>query len=134
MAISRPRTSTKFHAGGKPREELIEQATATVNIFELFSFQLKAEVWLHAGGKRFDGSYSLLGNSTERWREEITFPGYSESQVGNKGVIYVIRNTDYMPYRVFQRRSALGYGSAVLPSTSFFNHDPPGTRKRSPRS
>src|SRR5436190_24079139 len=57
---------------------LIEQAREKTNIFSLPSFRLKARVRLDNFGKPLDGTYSLLWNGPDQWREEIAFPGYSE--------------------------------------------------------
>jgi TonB family protein len=93
--------------------DLIEQAESKTNIFALPSFEMKASVRVDNvdnKGKSLDGSYLLLWDGPERWREEISLPGYSEIQVGGKGVIFLKRNTDFIPLRVAQLHSALGYG------------------------
>src|SRR5438552_915835 len=71
---------------------LIELASAKMNIFELPSFRMNANVRIDNFGKSLDGTYSLLWNGPEQWREEITFPGYSEVQVGSKGMLYLKRS------------------------------------------
>jgi TonB family protein len=60
-----------------------------------------------------DGNYRLLWNGPEQWREEITFPGYTELQVGGKGKVWVQRSTDFVPLRINQLHAALGFGSVV---------------------
>jgi TonB family protein len=70
-----------------------------------------------------DGSYLLLWNGPGQWKEEISFPGYSETQVGSKGVLFIKRNADVIPFRIFQLHSALGYGSEGIVG-SFFNQAP----------
>jgi len=79
----------------------IEQAVAKTNIFELPSFQMKANVQIEAKGKLVDGSYQLLWNGPDQWREEIHFPGYTELQVGGKGTVWVQRSTDFYPLRIY---------------------------------
>jgi hypothetical protein len=89
---------------------LIEAASSKSNIFELSSFRLAARVTIDNFGKLLDGTYSLLWNGPDQWREEISFPGYSQIQVGNKGMVYIKRNLDHIPYRVSQLHSTLGFG------------------------
>jgi outer membrane biosynthesis protein TonB len=89
----------------------IEQAAARANIFELSSFRMKANVQIESQGKLLDGSYQLLWNGPEQWREEIHFPGYTEVQVGGKGTVWVQRSTDFYPLRISDLRAALGFGS-----------------------
>jgi len=106
-----------LNASDKAEQEgrdLIEQAEAKTNIFALPSFEMKASVRVDNvdnKGKSLDGSYLLLWDGPERWREEISLPGYTEIQVGGKGVIFLKRSTDFIPLRIEQLHSALGYGS-----------------------
>jgi hypothetical protein len=97
----------------QPGIDLIEQASAKSNIFELPSFVMKADIRLDNFGKPVNGAYALVWNGPDQWREEISIPGYSEVQVGAKGVIYSKRNTDYFSYQIFRLRSALGFGTAA---------------------
>ena len=92
-------------------EALIQQAQDKTNIFALSSFRMDANVRIDNFGKPLDGVYSLLWNGPEQWREEITFPGYSEVQVGGKGVVFLKRSVDVLPYRISQLETALGFGS-----------------------
>ena len=98
--------SSDVAARGK---DLIAQASAKMNIFDLPTFRMSANVRIDNFGKPLDGTYSLLWNGPDQWREEITFPSYSEIQVGKNGMLYVKRSADHTPYRVFQLRSALGF-------------------------
>jgi len=91
---------------------LIANATEKMNIFALPYFEMKANVRiLDNQGKRLEGSYSLLWNGPEQWREEINFPGYTETQLGGKGVVFLKRSMDLMPLRIYQVHAALGYGT-----------------------
>jgi len=94
-------------------EALIQQAQDKTNIFALPSFRMDATVRIDNFGKPLDGIYSLLWNGPDRWRQEITFPGYSEVQVGGKGVVFLKRSVDVLPYRISQLETALGFGSNV---------------------
>ncbi|MBZ5665010.1 MAG: energy transducer TonB [Acidobacteriia bacterium] len=89
----------------------VEQAVARTNIFELPSFQMKATVQIENQGKLVDGSYQLLWNGPEQWREEIQLPGYSEIQVGGKETVWIQRSTDFLPLRIHDLHTALGFGS-----------------------
>lgn len=89
----------------------LEQAVSRTNIFELPFFQMKAALQIDNAGKPLDGSYRLLWNGPNQWREEIAFPGYAELQVGGKGIVWVQRSTDFVPLRIYQLHMALGFGS-----------------------
>ena len=91
----------------------IEQAVSKTNIFDMASFQMKANVQIDNQGKRLDGRYQLLWNGPDQWREEISFPGYSELQVGGKGTVWIQRNTPFYPLRIWNLHAALGFGSGV---------------------
>jgi len=90
-----------------------EQAVSKTNIFDLTSFQMKANVQIESQGKRLDGRYQLLWNGPDQWREEITFPGYTEVQVGGKGTVWMQRNTAFFPLRIWNLHAALGFGSGA---------------------
>lgn len=91
----------------------LEEAVSKTNVFDLRSFQLKATTQIEVEGKPLDGTYRLLWNGPEQWREELTFPGYTELQVGGKGIVWRQRSTDFIPLRIYQLHSALGFGSAL---------------------
>lgn len=92
--------------------KLIEQAVAKTNIFELPSFQMKASVQIENEGKLVNGSYQLLWNGPDQWKEEIRFPEYTEIQVGGKGMVWLQRGPGFLPLHIFDLHSALGFGSA----------------------
>jgi TonB family protein len=93
-------------------KDLIEKAAEKMNIFALPYFEMKANVRIANQGKPLEGSYLLLWNGPEQWREEINFPGYTETQLGGKGVVFLKRTTDFMPLRINQLHAALGYDTA----------------------
>jgi hypothetical protein len=88
----------------------LEQTVSRTNIFELPAFQMKAALQINNAGKPLDGNYRLLWNGPTQWREEINFPGYSELQVGGKGIVWIQRSTDFIPLRIYQLHMALGFG------------------------
>src|SRR6266566_1814873 len=93
-------THSTLAASGKANREgtdLVEQAAAKANIFELPSFEMKASIRIDNKGNPLDGSYMLLWNGPEQWRQEISLPGYSEVTVGVKGVVFLKRSTDFIP-------------------------------------
>jgi hypothetical protein len=92
--------------------DLVAKAAEKMNIFALPYFEMKANVRIDNQGKPLDGTYLLLWNGPEQWREEINFPGYTETQLGGKGVVFLKRSTDFMPLRINQLHAALGYGTA----------------------
>ena len=105
-------------ASDKPSQQdavnRMQQAVAKTNIFELPSFVMKATVQVDNRGKMVDGTYQLLWNGPDQWREEITFPGYREVQVGGKGTASVQRNTELMPIPIYHLRQALPFGSNAV--------------------
>jgi TonB family protein len=103
-------------------KDLVEHAEEKSNILALPFFEMKASVRIDNHGKPLDGSYILLWNGPEQWREEISFPGYSEVQVGGKGVVFLKRSTDFIPLRIDQLHKALSYGR----HPSAFIHTGPG--------
>jgi hypothetical protein len=98
----------------------LQQAVSKTNIFELPSFAMKADVRLDNNGKKIAGTYELLWNGPDQWREGISIPGYSEVQIGGKGTIWLQRSTDLIPYPIHSLHQALGFGSSAgsLPSMS----------------
>jgi TonB family protein len=94
--------------------DLVEQAEAKANIFELPSFEMKATVRIDNKGNPVEGSYMLLWNGPEQWREEISLPGYSDVTIGGKGVVSVKRSTDFLPLQIEQLHRTLGYGHPRL--------------------
>lgn len=120
-------------AGDSSKQEitdLIIAAEAKTNIFDLSSFEMRATVRSDNYGKPLDGSYLLLWNSPEQWREEINFPGYSETRVGVKGTVFMKRTTDVMPLSIYQLQSLFGYGTLAYgtgtPSSFFHTAQRPG--------
>jgi TonB family protein len=95
-------------------KKLLERAELKANIFELPSFEMRAKVKIDDEGKPVDGSYTLLWNGPDQWREETSIPGYSEVKVGVKGVVSVKRSTNFIPLRIQQLYWALAYGRARL--------------------
>jgi hypothetical protein len=57
--------------------DLLEQANAKSNLRELPSFEMKASVKIENKGQQLEGSYMLLWNGPNQWREELSLPGYT---------------------------------------------------------
>lgn len=89
----------------------LQRASAKTNIFELPSFAMKASVQVENRGQPVSGTYQLLWNGPNQWREEIILPSYGEIQVGGKGMIWVHRTTDFIPPPIYYLYQALGFGS-----------------------
>ncbi|MGO9272951.1 MAG: energy transducer TonB [Terriglobia bacterium] len=69
------------------------------------SFQLRARVLaapLNAGSQSAVGSLVLTWQSPSQWREEISFPGFSQVRVASQGKLWTARGTAYEPLRVYQ--------------------------------
>jgi hypothetical protein len=113
-------SSISTKASDKPKQDgkaLIEEAENKVDIFALSSFEIKGHIQIENLGKMVEGSYQFFWNGPEEWREEINLPGYTEIQVGGKGVVFLKRTTDFLPLRIYQPHSTLGYGAGGSPST-----------------
>jgi len=91
-------------------EQMLQEAILKNDIRDLPSFEMKASVRLDNHGHPVDGSYWLLWNGPDQWREEITFPGYSEIQLTGKDAVSVKRTTEYMPWQIDLLHNLLGYG------------------------
>jgi len=91
----------------------LEQAVSKTNIFELPSFALEADVEIEEQGKFMKGTYELLWNGPDQWREGVRIPGYNEVQIGGKGTIWLERSTDFIPFMIYNLRQALGFGSTA---------------------
>lgn len=91
----------------------LEQAVSKTNIFELPSFAMRADVQIEDHGKLVNGTYELLWNGPDQWREGISVPGYTEVQTGGKGTIWVQRSVDFIPASIYTLHQALGFGSSV---------------------
>jgi TonB family protein len=117
-------STTAADSNQAAKQYLIEHTEEKTNIFALSSFQMKATVRIDNNDKPLDGSYLLFWNGPEQWREEITFPGYSEVQVGGKDIVFLKRSTDFVPLRIDQLRSTLGYGTGMIRLGSFIHVAP----------
>jgi hypothetical protein len=91
----------------------LEQAVSKTNIFELPSFLMRADIQIEENGKLVDGTYELLWNGPDQWREGIRVPGYTEVQIGDKGTVRVKRSTDFIPVPIYNLHQALGFGSTT---------------------
>lgn len=96
-------------------QNLIEQATAAASVLDSPGLRMEARVRVDNDGKPLEGTYSLQRNGPDQWREEITFPGYSEVRVGTNGVVYLKRSSDFEPYRVSQLRQTIGLSARLHP-------------------
>jgi len=120
-------SSISTGAADKPTQDgrtLIEVAEDKANIFALPSFEIQAKVRIENRGKMLEGSYQFLWNGPEQWREALAIPGYSEIQVGTKGLVYLKRTTDVLQLRIQQLHRALGYGIAGTSNSSFVRMGP----------
>jgi hypothetical protein len=90
-------------------EQMLQEAIAKNDIHELPSFEMKAILKLDNHGHPVAGTYSLLWNGRDQWREEINLPGYSEIQIAGKDATSVSRTTKYMPWQINLVHNLLGY-------------------------
>jgi TonB family protein len=94
-------------------EQLLQDAITKNNIRELPSFEMKASLKLDNYGHPVEGSYLLLWNGPDQWREEINVPGYSEIKVAGKDVVSVKRTTQYLPWQISLLHGLLDYGHGL---------------------
>lgn len=102
-------------------KELVEQAERRTNIFELPSFEMRASIRMDNSGSPIEGTFLLLWNGPDQWREEISLPGYSEVTVGGKNTISLKRSTHFIPLQVDQLHAALRYPISYGSLTSWPN-------------
>lgn len=71
-------------------------------------FRLEADFKFYglAGGTTA-GKYAMIWASPDQWREEISFPGFSQVRVGGKDRVWMYRNIQFRPLRVSQLYAAL---------------------------
>jgi TonB family protein len=91
----------------------LEEAVSKTNIFELPSFAMRAEVHVENHGKMMDGTYELLWNGPDQWKERTSLPGYSEVQIGGKGAVWLQRSPDLIRFPIHNLQQALGFSSSV---------------------
>jgi TonB family protein len=111
--------SSLFASDKVDRQEVVrrmEQAVAKTDIFELSSFVMEATVEIDDHGKPISGTYQLLWNGPDQWREAISLPGYYEVQTGGKGTIWLQRSSDFIPFPIYSLHRALGFGSSAAGS------------------
>src|SRR5580704_3068604 len=90
MLVAVCRTPLKCSDADKQKAIIsrLEQAVAKTNIFDLPSFAMKANAQIEEHGKLVDGTYQLLWNGPDEWKQEVIFPGYREVQIGGKGTVW----------------------------------------------
>src|SRR6202162_1818009 len=86
LLMARSSILTASDKATREGQDLVEQAELNTNIFELPSFQMKASVRVENKGKPVDGSYILLWNGPDQWREGMILHRYSEDLVS----IYIV--------------------------------------------
>src|SRR5947209_20401832 len=67
----------------------LREAAKKTNIFELPSFRMTADITLAVDGSSANGTYTLLWNGPDQWREEIELSKYTEIQIGGRGATWV---------------------------------------------
>ena len=66
-------------------------------------FRIRAGVSLFAvEAGNLEGSYSLVWSSPNRWREETTFPGFTQVRVAGDRKFWQARNVDHLPERIWE--------------------------------
>jgi len=59
----------------------------------------------------FTGAWSLLWQAPLQWREEVSFPGFTQVRVASGGKLWTYRNMAYEPVRVYQLGELLDFRS-----------------------
>lgn len=68
-------------------------------------FRMQARVQAAAverGAKPLEGTFVLSWLSSSQWREEISFPGYSQVRVASEGRLWTARNVPFQSLRAYQ--------------------------------
>ncbi len=105
LALPRPGLPA---AQADPSQEATALLTRAAELSDIRSagtppFRLRAHVRLLGYPQgTLEGTYLLVWVSPERWREEMTFPGYQQLRIANDGKVWRQRNLDYQPLRVWQ--------------------------------
>jgi TonB family protein len=99
-----------LHSANTKDAQFITDAIEKMNILVLPSFEVDANVRIDSDGKPLQGSYRLLWNGPQQWREELSFPGFEEIRVARIGTVFLKRSTDFLPLRIYQVHAAFGYG------------------------
>lgn len=92
-------------------EALFERAR-TVSDLEVEGgtpFVLEARVYVHVPGVIAEGHYLRVWQSLHRWRDELTFPRYSQVRVSTESAIWRQRNTNHQPLPVVQLLEGLAF-------------------------
>lgn len=63
--------------------------------------------------REVDGTYDLLWQSRTSWREQITFPGYQETRIGDSDHIFVRRPQLTVPSRLAMLRYIVDIGNTL---------------------
>ena len=121
VLLLQPLAAENSEKSTRDPKELIAQAEDKMNIFALPHFVMKATIQVDGQGKHAEGTYLLLWNGPEQWREQISFPDYGEIQVGGEGVVLLKRSTEVMIPASYSVHRALGFGTSW---SSFAGLDP----------
>ncbi len=62
-----------------------------------------------------EGKYVLDWVSPDQWREEISFPGFSQTRVGGKDKVWLRRNIPFRPLRIQELVGALTFSHSDTP-------------------
>ena len=120
-------------ARGDDVQALVERARAVAGL-EVEGgapFRLEAQVYARVGGGLAAGDYVRIWQSNHRWRDELTFPGYSQVRVGTESAIWRRRNTNHQPLHVVQflqgltpdlpRNPGVGWKLTIVPGLELIN-------------
>lgn len=97
-------------------EALITKALAVSDLRAPGSppFEMRGIIEVHQShGKPAEGSYLLLWESPDKWREEIHFSDYERIRVGGKDEYWQARNTQYEPLPLLDLSRALGFADML---------------------
>jgi len=92
---------------------LLDRAKELSNIRATGSpgFRMKVKLrLLQKNGIFMEGSYLLIWATPQKWREEISFPGYNEILVATQDGTWSVNNQEYRPYVVSRLINSLRVG------------------------
>jgi TonB family protein len=70
-----------------------------------FRLRMRARVW-NQKGVELQGLYQAIWIGRQQWREEITFPNFTEVRIGGEGMVWISRSLPFLPEEMFRLREA----------------------------
>ena len=98
--------------------DLLKHAASLQNIREQGAqpFQLRMRIHAeHITAKPMDGAYAEVWVAPDKWRREISFPGFNQLEIGAVDSKWMTRDLDFMPRMAYL--TALSLDAFIWPPT-----------------